>query len=169
MEFPTQELRELLNLDADATAADVVARVRELRNRRAMRQRPATGAHAQRSRALRRDRRVRARAHRAQRAQGRARARARRAHGRRGDSRRQNRAGAARVGGRILRRGRARFPGLRRQAAVDSRRKPGPGAESRATERRAGARSTRRNSRSARNSASSIRSLSGASADAPIS
>ena len=31
MEFPTQELRELLSLDADATVADVVARVRELR------------------------------------------------------------------------------------------------------------------------------------------
>jgi phage I-like protein len=31
MEFPTQELRELLNLDGDATVADVVAKVRELR------------------------------------------------------------------------------------------------------------------------------------------
>jgi phage I-like protein len=30
MEFPTQELRELLNLDGDATGADVVAKVREL-------------------------------------------------------------------------------------------------------------------------------------------
>ena len=41
MEFPTQELRELLNLDADATAAEVVARVRELRAAK-----DATGAHA---------------------------------------------------------------------------------------------------------------------------
>ena len=31
MEFPTQELRELLNLDSDATAADVLAKVRDLR------------------------------------------------------------------------------------------------------------------------------------------
>ena len=31
MEFPTQELRELLNLDSDATVADVLAKVRELR------------------------------------------------------------------------------------------------------------------------------------------
>jgi phage I-like protein len=31
MEFPTQELRELLSLDGDATVADVVAKVRELR------------------------------------------------------------------------------------------------------------------------------------------
>jgi phage I-like protein len=31
MEFPTQELRDLLNLDGDATVADVVAKVRELR------------------------------------------------------------------------------------------------------------------------------------------
>ena len=31
MEFPTRELRELLNLEDDATAADVVARVRALR------------------------------------------------------------------------------------------------------------------------------------------
>jgi phage I-like protein len=31
MEFPTQELRELLSLDSDATVADVVAKVRELR------------------------------------------------------------------------------------------------------------------------------------------
>jgi phage I-like protein len=31
MEFPTQELRELLNLDGDATVADVLAKVRELR------------------------------------------------------------------------------------------------------------------------------------------
>src|SRR5260370_38315729 len=31
MEFPTQELRELLNLDGDASVADVVAKVRELR------------------------------------------------------------------------------------------------------------------------------------------
>ena len=31
MEFPTQELRELLNLEGDATVADVVAKVRELR------------------------------------------------------------------------------------------------------------------------------------------
>ena len=31
MEFPTDELRELLNLDANATVADVVAKVRELR------------------------------------------------------------------------------------------------------------------------------------------
>jgi phage I-like protein len=30
MEFPTQELRELLNLDAEATVADVLAKVREL-------------------------------------------------------------------------------------------------------------------------------------------
>jgi phage I-like protein len=30
MEFPTEELRELLNLDGDATGADVVAKVREL-------------------------------------------------------------------------------------------------------------------------------------------
>jgi phage I-like protein len=32
MEFPIQELCELLNLDGDASAAEVVARVRELRN-----------------------------------------------------------------------------------------------------------------------------------------
>jgi phage I-like protein len=32
MEFPTQELHELLGLDGDATAADVVAKVRELRS-----------------------------------------------------------------------------------------------------------------------------------------
>src|SRR5580700_8544733 len=31
MEFPTQELRELLNLDGDATASDILAKVRELR------------------------------------------------------------------------------------------------------------------------------------------
>ena len=31
MEFPIQELRELLNLDGDASAADVVAKVRDLR------------------------------------------------------------------------------------------------------------------------------------------
>jgi phage I-like protein len=31
MEFPTQELRDLLNLDSDATAADVLAKVRDLR------------------------------------------------------------------------------------------------------------------------------------------
>jgi phage I-like protein len=31
MEFPTQELRDLLNLDGDASVADVVAKVRELR------------------------------------------------------------------------------------------------------------------------------------------
>ena len=31
MEFPTQELRDLLNLDGDATAADILAKVRELR------------------------------------------------------------------------------------------------------------------------------------------
>ena len=31
MEFPTHELRDLLNLDGDATVADVVAKVRELR------------------------------------------------------------------------------------------------------------------------------------------
>ena len=31
MEFPSQELRELLNLDDDATVADVLAKVRELR------------------------------------------------------------------------------------------------------------------------------------------
>src|ERR1700722_16596839 len=31
MEFPTQELREILSLDGDATVADVVAKVRELR------------------------------------------------------------------------------------------------------------------------------------------
>jgi phage I-like protein len=31
MEFPTQELRDLLNLEGDATAADIVAKVRELR------------------------------------------------------------------------------------------------------------------------------------------
>jgi phage I-like protein len=31
MEFPTQELRELLSLESDATVADVVAKVRELR------------------------------------------------------------------------------------------------------------------------------------------
>jgi len=45
MEFPTQELRELLNLDADATAADVVARVRELQSARDAAA-PTTGAHA---------------------------------------------------------------------------------------------------------------------------
>ncbi|MGB8685651.1 MAG: phage protease [Candidatus Binatus sp.] len=32
MEFPTQELRELLGLDGDVTVADVVAKVRELRS-----------------------------------------------------------------------------------------------------------------------------------------
>src|SRR5277367_3942313 len=31
MEFPTQELRDLLNLDIDATVADVIAKVRQLR------------------------------------------------------------------------------------------------------------------------------------------
>jgi phage I-like protein len=43
MEFPIQELRELLNLDGDATVADVVARVRELR---AAEGAAATAAHA---------------------------------------------------------------------------------------------------------------------------
>ena len=42
MEFPTQELRELLNLGGDATVAEVVARVRELRAASD----PAAGAHA---------------------------------------------------------------------------------------------------------------------------
>lgn len=41
MEFPNQEVRELLNLGADATASDVVAKIRELRA-----QASATGAHA---------------------------------------------------------------------------------------------------------------------------
>ncbi len=45
MEFPTQELRELLNLDGDATVADVVAKVRELRNAGDAAV-PAIGAHA---------------------------------------------------------------------------------------------------------------------------
>ena len=41
MEFPNQEMRELLNLDAGATASDVIAKIRELRA-----QTSATGAHA---------------------------------------------------------------------------------------------------------------------------
>jgi phage I-like protein len=45
MEFPTQELRELLNLDGEATVADVVARVRELRAATDAAA-PTTGAHA---------------------------------------------------------------------------------------------------------------------------
>ncbi len=44
-EFPTQELRELLNLDGDATVAEVVARVRELRAA-SDEAAPAAGAHA---------------------------------------------------------------------------------------------------------------------------
>jgi phage I-like protein len=44
MELPTQELRELLNLNADATAADVVDKVRELV--RASNAFTAAGAHA---------------------------------------------------------------------------------------------------------------------------
>jgi len=45
MEFPNQELRELLNLDADAGVAEVVARVRELRADRDAKA-SASGAHA---------------------------------------------------------------------------------------------------------------------------
>jgi len=45
MEFPTQELRELLNLDGEATVAEVVARVRELRAATDAAA-PTTGAHA---------------------------------------------------------------------------------------------------------------------------
>ncbi len=45
MEFPTEELRELLNLEGDATVADVVAKVRELRSA-ADSAASATGAHA---------------------------------------------------------------------------------------------------------------------------
>ena len=45
MEFPTQELRELLNLDGEATVADVVAGVRELRAAPDA-VAPTTGAHA---------------------------------------------------------------------------------------------------------------------------
>ncbi|MGD0672796.1 MAG: phage protease [Candidatus Binatus sp.] len=45
MEFPTQELRELLSLDGEATVADVVARVRELRAAGDAAA-PATGTHA---------------------------------------------------------------------------------------------------------------------------
>ena len=45
MEFPTQELRELLNLGGDATVAEVVARVRELRAASDA-SAPAAGAHA---------------------------------------------------------------------------------------------------------------------------
>jgi phage I-like protein len=45
MEFPIQELRELLNLEGDASGAEVVARVRELRNAGDAAG-PATGAHA---------------------------------------------------------------------------------------------------------------------------
>jgi len=43
MEFPTQELRDLLNLDSDATVADVVAKVRELHETSAA---SSTAAHA---------------------------------------------------------------------------------------------------------------------------
>ncbi len=48
MEFPTQELRELLNLEDGATVAEVVARVRELRASRdaAASQSTAAAAHA---------------------------------------------------------------------------------------------------------------------------
>jgi phage I-like protein len=45
MEFPTEELRELLSLEGDATGADVVAKVRELRAA-ADATASATGAHA---------------------------------------------------------------------------------------------------------------------------
>ncbi len=45
MELPTQELRGLLNLDGDATVADVVVKVRELRAARDA-SAPTTGAHA---------------------------------------------------------------------------------------------------------------------------
>jgi phage I-like protein len=45
MELPTQELRELLNLDGDATVADVVVKVRELRAARDA-SASTTGAHA---------------------------------------------------------------------------------------------------------------------------
>jgi phage I-like protein len=41
MDFPNQEVRELLNLDVGATASDVAAKIRELRA-----QASATGAHA---------------------------------------------------------------------------------------------------------------------------
>src|SRR5208282_5148031 len=43
--FPTQKLRELLSLDGEATVADVVAKVRELRAATDA-SAPATGAHA---------------------------------------------------------------------------------------------------------------------------
>ena len=45
MEFPIQELRELLNLDGDASVAEVVAKVRDLRNA-GNAAGPATGAHS---------------------------------------------------------------------------------------------------------------------------
>jgi phage I-like protein len=45
MEFPNQELRELLNLEGDATVAEVVAKVRELRAAGEAAA-PSTGAHA---------------------------------------------------------------------------------------------------------------------------
>jgi phage I-like protein len=46
MEFPTQELRELLNLESDATAADVLAKVRELRAAGDAASSQSTSAHA---------------------------------------------------------------------------------------------------------------------------
>ena len=47
MEFPTQELRELLNLDGDASVADVVAKVRDLRAAADAASSQSTSTHAQ--------------------------------------------------------------------------------------------------------------------------
>ena len=166
--FQAQELRELLNLEGDATVAEVVAKVRELRAAGRCGGVTVDQRACARPGALRGDRGVRAGAHRAQRAQGRAGARARGAYGGRGDSRGQDRAGAARMGDRVLRGGRARIRGVRGQAAVDTRREPGPGGRAAGGPARA-AGSTRQSSQSARSSASSIRSLFDASADARTS
>ena len=46
MEFPTQELRDLLNLDADATVADLLAKVRELRTAGDAASSQSTSTHA---------------------------------------------------------------------------------------------------------------------------
>jgi phage I-like protein len=46
MEFPTQELRELLNLDGDATASDILAKVRELRAAGDVASSQSTSTHA---------------------------------------------------------------------------------------------------------------------------
>ena len=132
MEFPIDELRDLLGLDAAATAEDVVARVRELRAAgnsaasvdRAHSHDPAHYvAIAEFERTL-----TELNALKADRARDRA------AHAVE-DAIRAGKivARAARMGHRLLRRRPARLPGFRGQAAVDRRR------ESRALPRRASA------------------------------